>query len=192
MRLTVYFPEDSPTMHEFVGDTLTVGRLGDNEVQIEEGSVSSRHAEIIVQDGSAVLRDLGSTNGTFLNREQVTGEHPLNEGDEIYFGSVRCVFMEPAVTVSEVAAFAAAGEPMPAADANTDAYKLYTFALPRGSGEPRGSASASGNGVPENFVPLSPFPKPAKPRDMLGLAAWGSFGVGVAAALYALFAIFTG
>ena len=75
--------------------------------------------------------------------------------------------MEPAVTVSEVAAFAAAGEQMPAAD-------------------------ASGYGVPENFVPLSPFPKPAKPRDMLGLAAWGSFGVGVAAALYALFAIFTG
>ena len=167
MRLTVYFPEDSPTTHEFVGHTMTVGRLGDNEVQIEEGSVSSRHAEIVVQDGSAVLRDLGSTNGTFLNREQVTGEHPLNEGDEIYFGSVRCVFMEPAVTVSEVAAFAAAGEQMPAAD-------------------------ASGYGVPENFSPLSPFPKPAKPRDMLGLAAWGSFGVGVAAALYALFAIFTG
>jgi predicted component of type VI protein secretion system len=167
MRLTVYFPEDSPTTHEFVGHTLTVGRLGDNEVQLEEGSVSSRHAEIVVQDGSAVLRDLGSTNGTFLNREQVTGEQPLNEGDEIYFGSVRCVFMEPAVTVSEVAAFAAAGEQMPAAD-------------------------ASGYGVPENFVPLSPFPKPAKPRDMLGLAAWGSFGVGVAAALYALFAIFTG
>jgi predicted component of type VI protein secretion system len=167
MRLTVYFPEDSPTTHEFVGHTLTVGRLGDNEVQLEEGSVSSRHAEIVVQDGSAVLRDLGSTNGTFLNREQVTGEQPLNEGDEIYFGSVRCVFMEPAVTVSEVAAFAAAGEQMPAAD-------------------------ASGYGVPENFVPLSPFPKPAKPRDMLGLAAWSSFGVGVAAALYALFAIFTG
>jgi pSer/pThr/pTyr-binding forkhead associated (FHA) protein len=167
MRLTVYFPEDSPTTHEFVGHTLTVGRLGDNEVQLEEGSVSSRHAEIVVQDGSAVLRDLGSTNGTFLNREQVTGEHPLNEGDEIYFGSVRCVFMEPAVTVSEVAAFAAPGEQMPAAD-------------------------ASGYGVPESFLPLSPFPKPAKPRDMLGLAAWGSFGVGVAAALYALFAIFTG
>ena len=72
MRLTVYFPEDSPTTHEFVGDTLTVGRLGDNEVQIEEGSVSSRHAEIIVQDGSAVLRDLGSTNGTFLDGQKVS------------------------------------------------------------------------------------------------------------------------
>ncbi len=151
MRLTVYFPEDSPTTHEFVGHSLTVGRLSDNEVQLEEGSVSSRHAEIVVQDGAVILRDLGSTNGTFLNGEQMVSEQELKEGDEIYFGSVRSVFMEPAAAVREAA-----------------------------------------YGVPENFVPLSPFPKPAKPRDVLGLAAWGSFGVGVAAALYALLVIFTG
>jgi len=97
MRLTVYFPEDSPTTHEFVGQKLTVGRLGDNDVQVEDASVSSHHGEIELGEGSAVLRDLGSTNGTFLNGEQVTGEHPLAEGDEIYFGSVRTIFMEQAV-----------------------------------------------------------------------------------------------
>ena len=167
MRLTVYFPEDSPTTHEFVGHTLTIGRLGDNDVQLEEGSVSSRHAEIAVQDGAAVLRDLGSTNGTFLNGEQVTGEVPLNEADEIYFGSVRTVFMEPVAAARGAQDFAVAAETVPAAD-------------------------ASGYGVPANFLPLSPFPKPAKPRDVLGLAAWGSFGLGVAAALYALLVIFTG
>ena len=167
MRLTVYFPEDSPTTHEFVGHTLTVGRLGDNEVQLEEGSVSSRHAEIVVQDGVVILRDLGSTNGTFLNGEQVVSEQELKEGDEIYFGSVRSVFMEPAAAVREGAYAAPLVEQVAVAD-------------------------ASGYGVPENFVPLSPFPKPAKPRDVLGLAAWGSFGVGVAAALYALLVIFTG
>jgi pilus assembly protein CpaF len=167
MRLTVYFPEDSPTTHEFVGHTLTVGRLGDNEVQLEEGSVSSRHAEIVVQDGVVILRDLGSTNGTFLNGEQVVSEQELKEGDEIYFGSVRSVFMEPAAVVREATHAAPLVEQVAVAD-------------------------ASGYGVPENFVPLSPFPKPAKPRDVLGLAAWGSFGVGVAAALYALLVIFTG
>lgn len=166
MRLTVYFPEDSPTTHEFVGNRLTVGRLGDNDVQLEEGSVSSRHAEIVLEDGSAILRDLGSTNGTFLNREQVTGEQPLNEGDEIFFGSVRSVFMEPASSPGGAVAASAAPEQVLSAD-------------------------ASGYGVPDNFRPLSPFPKPAKPRDALGLAAWGCFGVGVAAALYALVAIVT-
>jgi hypothetical protein len=113
------------------------------------------------------LRDLGSTNGTFLNGEQVVSEQELKEGDEIYFGSVRSVFMEPAAAVREAAYAAPLVEQVAVAD-------------------------ASGYGVPENFVPLSPFPKPAKPRDVLGLAAWGSFGVGVAAALYALLVIFTG
>lgn len=166
MRLTVYFPEESPTTHEFVGHRLAVGRLSDNDVQLDEGSVSSRHAEIVVDEGAAVLRDLGSTNGTFLNGEQVVGEASLREGDEIYFGSVRTVFMEPVAVMADAPAYAMA-ESAPA-------------------------AGSSGYGVPENFRPLSPFPKPAKPRDLLGMAAWGSFGLGVAAALYALFVIFTG
>ena len=166
MRLTVYFPEESPTTHEFVGHRLAVGRLSDNDVQLDEGSVSSRHAEIVVDEGAAVLRDLGSTNGTFLNGEQVVGEASLREGDEIYFGSVRTVFMEPVAVMADAPVYAMA-ESAPAAE-------------------------SSGYGVPENFRPLSPFPKPAKPRDLLGMAAWGSFGLGVAAALYALFVIFTG
>ena len=87
MRLTVYFPEDSPTTHDFVGQKLTVGRLGDNDVQLDEGSVSSHHAEVVLRDGGGVLVDKGSTNGTFLNGEQVTGEAALGEGDEIYFGN---------------------------------------------------------------------------------------------------------
>jgi pSer/pThr/pTyr-binding forkhead associated (FHA) protein len=166
MRLTVYFPEDSPTTHEFVGAKLSIGRLGDNDVQLEEGSVSSRHAEIVADDGQAILRDLGSTNGTFLNREQVTGEHPLKEGDEIYFGGVRSVFMESTV--------AASGPDAPVA------------------GEaPVSSADASGTGAPSNFRPLSPLPPAQKKRDTVALVAWASFGLGVAAALYALFAIFT-
>ena len=166
MRLTVYFPEDSPTTHEFVGSKLSIGRLGDNEVQLEEGSVSSRHAEIVVEDGQVLLRDLGSTNGTFLNGEQVTGEHPLKEGDEIYFGGVRSVFMEPVGAATEAAV------PMQAEVAGT-------------------LAEAAGTGIPANFRPLSPLPPAEKKRDTLALAAWASFGLGVLAALYALFLIFT-
>ncbi len=166
MRLTVYFPEDSPTTREVVGEKLTIGRLVGNDVALDEGSVSSRHAEIILQDGGAILRDLDSTNGTFLNGEQVTGEHPLNEGDEIYFGSVRSVFMEPVGAVAEAA--------------------------PAPSSEPAVIIDAAGGGRPENFRPLSPFPPAVKPRDTLALAAWASLGLGVAAALYALVMIYSG
>ena len=73
MRLTVYFPEDSPTIHEFVDNQLTVGRLGDNDIALDEASVSSRHAQVVAHDAGVTLHDLGSTNGTFVNGEQVTG-----------------------------------------------------------------------------------------------------------------------
>lgn len=167
MRLTVYFPENSPTTHEFVSDKLTIGRLGGNDVALDEASVSSRHAEISAMDGVVILRDLDSTNGTFLNGEQVTGEHALEEGDEIYFGTVRSVFLEPAGVVPETV--------------------LTAPVLEQGM-----MIDAAGGGRPENFRPLSPFPKAAKPRDTLALAAWGSLGLGVAAALYALVVMFVG
>ena len=165
MRLTVYFPEDSPTTHEFVGSQLTVGRLGDNDVQLDEASVSSRHAEIEIGEAGAVLRDLDSTNGTFLNGDQVTGEVALNEGDEIYFGGVRSIFMPPA---AEVAA------ELPVAAAPIEL-----------------AVAAEGTGRPANFTYLSPLPRPVKGRDTLGLAAWACAGIGVLASAYALFAIFT-
>lgn len=165
MRLTVYFPEDSPTTHEFVGHKLTVGRLGDNDVQLDEGSVSSRHAEIEVGEAGAVLRDLDSTNGTFLNGDQVSGEVALNEGDEIYFGGVRAVFMAPAIGMTADLAPPAAA--------------------------PELAIAAAGTGRPDNFVYMSPLPKPGKKRDTLALAAWGCAGIGFLAAAYALFTIFT-
>lgn len=163
MRLTVYFPEDSPTTHEFVSSKLTVGRLGDNDVQLDEASVSSRHAEIEIGEAGAVLRDLDSTNGTFLNGEQVTGEVAIQEGDEIYFGGVRSVFMPPA-------AEAVAEPPVAAAPVEL-------------------AVAAEGTGRPANFTYLSPLPRPVKGRDTLGLAAWACAGVGVLAAVYALVAI---
>jgi adenylate cyclase len=164
MRLTVYFPEDSPTTHEFVGPKLTIGRLGDNEVQIDDASVSSRHAEIQWDGGDALLRDLDSTNGTFLNGEQVTGEHSLAEGDEICFGGVRTVFMEPVA---------------PAASA----VPAETETAP--------TAEVPGGGTPDNFRYMSPLPQPTEPKDTLGRVAWACAGLGLLAAAYALFAIFT-
>ncbi|MBU3665256.1 MAG: FHA domain-containing protein [Chthoniobacterales bacterium] len=161
MRLTVYFPENSPTTHEFVGSRLTVGRLGDNDVALDEGSVSSRHAEIVVADDAAVLRDLGSTNGTFVNGERVTGESPLSEGDEVYFGNVRSVFMEP-VASPEIPEVEPAVEAPPA---------------------------QVGSGAPDNFRPLSPLPRPVAPKDTLGMAAWGIAAVAVIAAAYAFVSV---
>lgn len=163
MRLTVYFPDNSPTTHDFVDNKLTVGRLSDNDIQLEEGSVSSRHAEIILHEKEATLRDLGSTNGTFLNGEQVSGEVTIKAGDEILFGNIRAVFAESvAATV--------------VADSSATIEETVQEAT-------------SGLGRPEGFRNLSPLPKNEASKDILSIVAGGCAGLGAMVAIYALFVI---
>ncbi len=50
----------------------TVGRVEDNTFQIADASVSSHHAEILLRGSDIVIKDLNSTNGTFLNNEKVS------------------------------------------------------------------------------------------------------------------------
>ena len=65
--------------------------------------VSARHAEIIAEGNTYVLRDAGSTNGTFLDGRRITGDEPLAEGDVIWLGAegphVEVHLIPPAVSV---------------------------------------------------------------------------------------------
>jgi hypothetical protein len=64
---------------------VTLGR-GDVEIQLEDPFASSRHARISRQGNVVVLEDLGSTNGTYLNDELLSGPQPLHDGDRIRIG----------------------------------------------------------------------------------------------------------
>lgn len=157
MRLTVYLPEDSPTIHDLTEERITVGRLSDNTIQLDDGSVSSHHGELLVQDGAVTVKDLGSTNGTFVNGEQVA-EASLNDGDEVYFGKVRCTF-----------GTARAVEPLPPPS------------------PVRLAPSVGGaTGRPADFRPLSPIPRETKKSDPLATAAWSLTGLAAVALGYAL------
>lgn len=68
---------------------LTVGRVSQSNVQIEHEAVSRHHCKIIAAGGAYVLRDMGSTNGTYVNDRRV-GDHILADGDIVKVG--RCVF----------------------------------------------------------------------------------------------------
>src|SRR5436189_4433295 len=68
-------------------EKTTVGRVEDNAFQIPETSVSSHHAEIILKGNDVVVKDLNSTNGTFINGEKVT-ESVLKPGQVLKFGQV--------------------------------------------------------------------------------------------------------
>ncbi len=73
--------------YELKVDKTTVGRVSDNAFEIPEASVSSHHAEIILRGNDILIRDLGSTNGTFINGEKIT-EAVLKPGQTLRFGTV--------------------------------------------------------------------------------------------------------
>lgn len=68
-------------------DKTTVGRLEDNTFQIAEASVSSHHCEVLLRGSDVVVRDLNSTNGTFINGEKVT-EKAIKPGQILRLGQV--------------------------------------------------------------------------------------------------------
>jgi FHA domain len=78
-----------------------LGRGFANDFKIEDPSVSSSHAEILVNGSSVTVRDLGSTNGTFVNRAPITNL-PLQSGQWLRLGGVEMLFEGQAQT--EVAA----------------------------------------------------------------------------------------
>jgi pSer/pThr/pTyr-binding forkhead associated (FHA) protein len=64
---------------------ITIGRNGDNELQIDNISVSGHHARIIRENNKYIVEDLESTNGTFVNLKRVT-RRVLREKDMITIG----------------------------------------------------------------------------------------------------------
>ncbi|HVT10820.1 MAG TPA: FHA domain-containing protein [Fimbriimonadaceae bacterium] len=71
------------------GETLVGREEGLGVSLVGESTVSRRHASIVRSGNSAVLKDLGSTNGTFVNGTRLQGETTLKPGDQVQFGSVR-------------------------------------------------------------------------------------------------------
>ena len=80
--------------YELKVDKTTVGRVSDNTFEIPESSVSSYHAEILLRGNDVIVRDLDSTNGTFINGEKVT-EAVLKPGQILKLGTVE-MRLEPA------------------------------------------------------------------------------------------------
>lgn len=73
------------------GETV-IGREPEAGVSIDSLHISRRHARIVVSAGRAMLEDLGSKNGTYLNGQRITSPMELTEGDEIGVGHDVLVF----------------------------------------------------------------------------------------------------
>jgi len=79
-------------VHVERGREVTLGRSPECSMQLPAASASRRHASVAWRGDRVVLRDLGSTNGTYLNGTRIEGEATLEAGDRIGIGGVEIVF----------------------------------------------------------------------------------------------------
>ncbi len=68
---------------ELSKEEVIIGRDPLADIHLDENTVSRQHARLACQGGKFILQDLNSSNGTFLNGRQISGEAPLNPGDQI-------------------------------------------------------------------------------------------------------------
>lgn len=87
--------------YPLVGGTLRIGRETDNDIQLDDDTVSGHHCEIAVTQSQFIdgtydywLRDLGSTNGTKVNGQRIN-RHILQHEDELVIGPYSFHFLEP-------------------------------------------------------------------------------------------------
>jgi pSer/pThr/pTyr-binding forkhead associated (FHA) protein len=73
-------------------DTTTAGRHPDSDIFLDDVTVSRRHAEFYRRGAQFSVRDVGSLNGTYVNRERID-EAGLSGGDEVQIGKFRLVFL---------------------------------------------------------------------------------------------------
>ncbi|MCK9589263.1 MAG: FHA domain-containing protein [Terrimicrobiaceae bacterium] len=149
-KLQIFLPDGTQISHDLQDEKITIGRLADNSLQIDDGSVSSRHAEIDLEAGAYHLHDLESTNGTFVNGERVT-DAVLRHGDEVRLGLVETVFHGDEE---------APDQPLPASTSVA-------------------SEAAKISARPAQFVNSSPIPKNVRTKDPLaaGLIAAAVLGI---------------
>lgn len=107
-RLVVLSEGMTGRAYELKVDKTTIGRVDDNSFPIPEGSISSHHCEILLRGTEIVVKDLNSTNGTFINGQQITGEGVLKPGQILRLGQI-----EMRLESAETAAAAAGGKKLP-------------------------------------------------------------------------------
>ena len=111
--------------HELKVDKTTIGRVDDNTFPIAESSVSSHHCEILLRGSEVFVRDLNSTNGTFIDGNQITGEAILKAGQTLKLGQIELKLETDGApsTAAPSGAQAAAPAPTKPSAENTTALK---------------------------------------------------------------------
>jgi pSer/pThr/pTyr-binding forkhead associated (FHA) protein len=145
-------------------DRTTIGRVEDNTFQIAESSVSSHHCEVLLRGSDVVIKDLNSTNGTFINGEPIT-ESVLKPGQTLRLGQV-----ELKLETEKAASAPASAPATPPAPGPAKKQGEATMVIPRGVS----LSELEGGGRPPGFDTSKEF---SKKRNRGGIYFW--IGVGI-------------
>ncbi len=140
------------------GDVLTIGRDASNQIPINDAEISRKHSQLVLQGGKYVLTDLGSTNGTFVNGQRVTGQHVLQPGEVISLGEQINLLFE-AVTVNDPNATMLSSGKAPAA----------ARSAPRPQPQPAPQPAAYAGQVPSGPAAIAPEPKKSNTPVLIGV-----------------------
>ena len=99
-KLQITYPDGREETHDLEAEVVTLGRLPDNMIQIDDASVSSHHAQFTQEGGEYVLKDLNSTNGTRRNGEQLSAA-TLDDTDMLRFGKIQAAYFKSVVTSAQ-------------------------------------------------------------------------------------------
>ncbi len=162
-QLQIFLSKDNRISFDLGEEKVTIGRLAHNTLQIDDLSVSGHHADLFLEAGRYHLHDPGSTNGTYVNGEQIT-DAILRNGDELRFGSVEAVYLSEAEAA---------------------------LSQPRPDFLPTALDSAISSARPANFVSLSPSPKTIESRDPGATALCGVAALAIASFGAAIYFVLT-
>ena len=112
-KLTLMLDRKTVQVYDLERPVIRVGRIAEMDIVIDNVSVSRRQAEIQREGDGWIVRDIGSSNGTFVNGERLTGDRKLQAGDEIGIGKYS-LFFERAGSTAEAAPAVATAPPAPA------------------------------------------------------------------------------
>jgi FHA domain len=86
-EVLVVEPSDQAGRRYPLGDEVTVGRAAGCQIIIDDTYVSQLHARLFVRESQLFVEDLGSTNGTYLNRAKVSSPMVMQRGDRLQVGN---------------------------------------------------------------------------------------------------------
>lgn len=143
--------------YDLTKEEVTIGRDPANDIAISELEVSRKHAVLVAQAGAYLLKDLGSTNGTFVNGQRLMGPHLLRPGETILLGEKVSLVYEiaveaPGATVKSSPVASVPETPAPAGSAVENIYRPSQVAGAQPQVSPVEAFPASA--IPE--LPLSP------------------------------------